>query len=115
MVSVEPKVASKFLYRGRIWVDAADFAVRHIEAQPAKNPSLWIKSTDIRHRYEKVGGFWLPDQDRTVSTLRLGGRALLNIDYQNYKILAARPLPPHCETAGTTAAKADSSRYPSGL
>ena len=115
VVGVKPKVASKFLYRGRIWVDAADFAVRHIEAEPAKNPSFWIKTTDIRHRYEKVGGFWLPAEDHTVSTLRLGGRALLTIEYQNYKVLAARPLPLHCETAGASPAKAPSSRYPCGF
>jgi hypothetical protein len=115
VVEVEPKVASKFLYRGRIWVDAADFAVRRIEAEPAKNPSFWIKSTNIRHRYEKVGDFWLPSEDHTVSSLRLGGKALLTIEYQNYKILAARHLPPHCEAAGASPAKNDSSRYPCGL
>jgi hypothetical protein len=111
VVDVEPKAMSKFLYRGRIWVDAADFAVRRIEAEPAKNPSFWIKSTAIRHSYEKVGGFWLPSEDHTVSTVRWGGSALLTIEYQSYKILAARPLPPHCENAGASPDKEDSSSY----
>ena len=46
ILALEPKVKSKFLYRGRIWVDGSDFAVTRIEAQPAKSPSL----LDHEHR-----------------------------------------------------------------
>jgi hypothetical protein len=92
-LAVEPKVPTKFLYRGRVWVNARDFAVCRLEAQPAKNPSIWIKRTDIRHAYLKVGDFWLPRENTTVSTMRLGGRATLTIEYQNYDILSARPVP----------------------
>ncbi len=91
-LAVEPKVPTKFLFRGRIWVNAMDFAVCRIEAEPAKNPSFWIKRTDIRHSYLKVGDFWLPKENTSVSTLRLGGRATLTIKYQNYEILSAHPL-----------------------
>ena len=61
-----------------------------IEAEPAKNPSFWIKKTEIHHAYLKVGEFWLPAENKTVSTLRLGGRATLTIKYQNYDIQTAR-------------------------
>jgi hypothetical protein len=86
MLSVEPVVASKLLYRGRIWVDAADFAVVKIEAQPAKNPSFWIARTDIRHTYSKTGDFWLPQQNRSESKVRVGGTAVLTIDYGTYTV-----------------------------
>ena len=92
-LGVEPRVPTKFLYRGRIWVNAKDFAVCRIEAQPAGNPSIWIKRTDIRHTYLKVGDFWLPKENTSVSMIRLGGRATLTIEYQNYEILSAHPLP----------------------
>src|SRR5205085_1904470 len=46
-LAVEPKVASKFLYRGKILVDARDFAVTRITGEPAKNPSFWIRQTQI--------------------------------------------------------------------
>ena len=89
-VSVEPKVPSKLLYRGKVWVDSKDFAVCRIQAEPSKNPSFWIKKTDIRHTYEKIGDFWLPAENVSVSAIRGGGRAVLTIKYQNYEILAAR-------------------------
>lgn len=94
MVAVEPKVPSKLLYRGKIWVDSRDFAVCRIEAEPSKNPSFWIKKTDIHHSYVKIGDFWLPSQNQSVSAIRGGGRAVLTIEYQNYEILAARALKP---------------------
>jgi phosphatidylinositol alpha 1,6-mannosyltransferase len=92
VLEVAPKTNNKFLYRGKIWVDARDFAVTRIEAEPAKNPSFWIKKSEIRHRYVKVGDFWLPAENHTESWIRLGGRADLSIEYKDYKVVDAAPL-----------------------
>jgi hypothetical protein len=92
ILSVEPRTNNKLLYRGKIWVDAEDFAVVRIEAVPAKNPSFWTKETKIEQAYKKVGNFWLPLSNRSTSTIRLGGRAYLSIDYQDYQIRAGGPL-----------------------
>lgn len=89
ILSVEPRTQNKLLYRGRIWVDAEDFAVVRIEGEPAKNPSFWIKDTKIEQVYSKVGNFWLPRSNRSTTLIRLGGRALFTIDYADYQITAA--------------------------
>lgn len=89
ILAVEPLTQNKLLYRGRIWVDAEDFAVVRIEAEPAKNPSFWTKETKIEQVYAKVGEFWLPLSNRSSSTIRLGGHAYFAIDYQNYQIMSA--------------------------
>jgi len=91
VLDVTPKSDNKFLYRGKIWVDAKDFAVTQIKAEPAKNPSFWIKKTEIEHRYGKIEGFWLPLENHSESVIRLGGRATLTIEYKDYKVMAARP------------------------
>jgi hypothetical protein len=57
---VEPRTKNKFLFRGRVWVDADDFAVVRLEAEPAKNPSFWTKDSLIEQSYVKVSDFWLP-------------------------------------------------------
>ena len=87
-----PKTKNKFLYRGKVWVDAKDFAVTRIEAEPAKNPSFWIKKTEIQHKYIKVNDFWFPAENRSESSIRLGGKAVLSIEYKDYKIKDAAPL-----------------------
>jgi outer membrane lipoprotein-sorting protein len=92
VLDLSPKTKNKFLYRGKIWVDAKDFAVVRIKGEPGKNPSFWIKKTDVEHRYMKVGNFWLPAENHTESVIRLGGTAHLSIAYKDYKILKAEPL-----------------------
>lgn len=92
VLKVSPRTKNKFLYRGKIWVDAKDFAVVKIEGEPAQNPSFFIKKTEVKHRYQKVGDFWLPAENHTISYLRFGGHAELSIEYQDYKIVAADPI-----------------------
>ena len=85
-LQVEPRRDEKFLYRGEICVNAADFAVESIDAEPARNPSFWIKKTRIEHRYRKVEQFWLPASNQTTTNVRLGGTATLRIDYASYEL-----------------------------
>jgi hypothetical protein len=87
ILDVEPITPSKFLYRGRIWVDGVDFAVARMEVQPGKNPSFWISRTVIHHVNTNVGGFWLPQQNRSETKVRVGGTAVMTIDYGTYRIV----------------------------
>ncbi|HTU51818.1 MAG TPA: hypothetical protein VMF56_14595 [Acidobacteriaceae bacterium] len=86
VLSVQPRKPNKYVYRGKIRVNDQDFAVCGIQAEPAQNPSFWIKSTRIHETYEKVGDFWLPEQNKSVSRIRIGGSATLTIQYQDYKV-----------------------------
>jgi outer membrane lipoprotein-sorting protein len=92
VLNLSPKTRNRFLYRGKIWVDAKDFAVVRIKGEPGKNPSVWIKKTEVEHRYVKVGEFWLPAENRTESVIRIGGVANLSIEYKDYRIVKAKPL-----------------------
>ena len=100
ILEIQPKVPNKFLYRGRIWVDDQDFAVCRIEGEPAKNPSIWITKTEIHHNYQKFEAFWLPVENQSVSSLRLGGRATLTITYRNYEINVVHPVKDNSASAG---------------
>ena len=86
VMQVGPLRKTKFLYRGTIWIDSQDFAVTRIEAQPAKNPSFWTIRSQIHHQYQKIGEFYLPALNETVTDVRLGGKAVLTIRYLDYKL-----------------------------
>ena len=86
VLSVKPRKNNQFLYQGKIWVDANDFAVARMEGQPAKSPSFWVKDTAIDSNWGKLGDFWLIQHNRSVSHIRMGGMATLNIDYTDYQI-----------------------------
>jgi hypothetical protein len=91
ILSVLPRSKNKFLYRGKVWVDAVDFAIVRIVAEPAKSPSFWIKKSMIEQTYVKVDSFWLPAGSRTETIVRLSGLAVLSIEYRDYKIVEADP------------------------
>jgi hypothetical protein len=84
-MEVEPISPSKFLIRGKIWVDTAEFALVKIDAEPARNPSFWISRTRIEQTFAKTGDFWLPERNRSESKVRIGGTAVFTVDYGTYR------------------------------
>ena len=87
VLDAQPLTENKFLFRGKIWVDAVDFAVVKMETEPARNPSFWISRTLIHCSSVKVDSFWLPRQVRTETKVRIGGTAVLTIDYGTYQVV----------------------------
>jgi hypothetical protein len=87
ILDVQPLTASKFLVKGKIWVDALEFAVVKMETEPAKSPSFWIARTLIHFTSAKTGGFWFPQQVRSETKVRIGGTAVLTIDYGSYQVV----------------------------
>ncbi|MEN6537199.1 MAG: hypothetical protein ABFD89_26315, partial [Bryobacteraceae bacterium] len=73
VLGIIPRTKNKFLIRGRIWVDAEDYAIARIEGSPAQNPSFWTRRIDVHHRYSRVGPFWLPAVNRSRAEVRVFG------------------------------------------
>ena len=70
----------------RVTDDGRVLAIVRIEGAPAKNPSFWIKSVRFAHSYQKVGLFWLPQSDTSVSDARIVGPTQLRIEYFDYVV-----------------------------
>jgi hypothetical protein len=84
-----PKRKDKYLFEGKIWIDANDYAVVRIEGHPAKKPSFWIQRADFVRQYQKIGNFWLPQRDETFVQIRLYGKKVLTIAHENYTVNGA--------------------------
>ena len=84
-IDVTPKRQEKTLFRGRIWVDAEDYALVRADGNPSKNPSFWTKSVHFVHIYQKSGPFWFPVSTESVTEARLFGTTGLTIEYFDYK------------------------------
>jgi hypothetical protein len=91
VLEIAPKRPTKFSIRGRIWVDAEDFAIARIEGQPGKNPSMWIHSVQIEQRYGRNGQFWLPSLNHSVAQARIFGATDVVIEYSGYKTNVREP------------------------
>lgn len=86
VLGITPKAASKYLLRGKAWVDATDFAVVRVEGQPVDDGSFWIRNTHVAQQYRKVAGFWLPAVNKADSDVRIFGAAHLTIESLDYEI-----------------------------
>ena len=98
VLDAQPRIKNKFLFRGRIWVDAKDFAVTRMEGEPAVNPSWWTLKTDFRRSYQKFGEFWLPESNESETKVRILGTAVLTINYGEYQITHAPSAKPDSDS-----------------
>ena len=85
VLDVIPKREEKSLFRGRIWVDAEDYAVARVEGEPAKKPSFWTHKVHFVQEYRKSGDYWFPVATTSVTDARVFGRTDVNIRYFDYK------------------------------
>ena len=85
VIQVLPKREDKYLFEGRIWIDAEDFAVVRVEGKPAKNPSFWTRSVHFVQQYHKSGDFWFPFTTESVTEARVFGKTEVTISYFDYQ------------------------------
>lgn len=90
IIDVIPKRHDKYLLRGRVWVDAEDYALARVEGEPAKNPSFWTRSVHFVQQYRKSGVFWVPVMTSSVTQARIFGTTEVTIRYFDYAPLSAR-------------------------
>ena len=105
VLDAQPRSKNKFLFRGRIWVNANDFAITRVEGEPAVNPSWWTIKTDFKRGYKKIDSFWLPESNESETKVRIFGTAVLSIEYRDYEITLARGATvasPHSEALAAT-------------
>lgn len=84
--AVTPKRKDKYLFEGKIWIAADDFAIVRIAGRPAKKPSFWINRADFVREYQRIDGFWLPLRDETYVEVKMYGRRVFTVDHEQYVI-----------------------------
>jgi negative regulator of sigma E activity len=91
VLEINPKRKEKYLFHGRIWVDAEDYALVRAEGSPAKNPSFWTKSTHFVQIYQKSGSLWFPRSTQSVTDAHIFGTTDVNIEYFDYAPKTTHP------------------------
>ena len=99
-IDIVPKRNEERLFKGRIWIDAEDYALVRAEGEPAKNPSFWTRSVHFVHTYRKSGPFWYPVSTESVTDVRIFGSTSLTISYIDYT-----PNPPQAPETATAVPK----------
>ncbi|MEJ2007453.1 MAG: hypothetical protein P8Z30_04720 [Acidobacteriota bacterium] len=94
ILNVTPKVKNKYLFKGRIWVDGKSFSIVRIEGQPSETLSWWTPKVNFVYQYKKVGEFWFPASNKTITHVRIFGHSLLTIHYKDYDLTDALRVQP---------------------
>jgi hypothetical protein len=90
VLEATPKRKDKLLVRGKVWVDSSDYAVVRIQGELVKPPSFFLRKVRITRDYGKVGDFWLPHSDESVSQLLMLGKSTMTVNYYDYSVQGQR-------------------------
>jgi hypothetical protein len=86
VVEAVPKRPDKYLFEGKVWIDANEFAIVKIAGHPAKKLSFWVTRADFVRQYQKIGDFWLPARDDTVVEVKIYGKKTLSIEHHTESV-----------------------------
>ncbi len=86
VLKVTPKHSSRYLMRGEIWVDAADFGISRIVGHPAKSFSFWVRDSQFVYEYSKIDSFWLPVTMVSEADSMLFGHTEVKVAYEQYRV-----------------------------
>lgn len=83
--AVKPRRKQAGLFKGSIYVDAANGRLCRAEGRLVKSPSFFIKRIDFVQDYKTVADFTFPVYMHSVALTRLVGRVVVNIVHRDYQ------------------------------
>ena len=86
MLEIKPKIKSKYLLDGKVWVNSADFQLVRMEGRAAASLSFWVGKPYIIFDFQKVGDFWLSARNQALTNARFIGPTQLTIEVQGYEL-----------------------------
>jgi len=93
LLGLTPKRKDKELIAGQAWIDKSTFAVRRIQGDLAKSPSMWIKKVHVAITFGDVGGNWLQTSLNAKADVRFIGTQTLTsnlVDFQTPEEVAQK-------------------------
>ncbi|MFA5908007.1 MAG: hypothetical protein WC815_04440 [Vicinamibacterales bacterium] len=79
------------IVRGAVVIDPADGRMVRIEGRLVKNPSFWIRNTDVVWKYGRVGDAVVPVEVSSTANVRLFGASTFRMTY-DYVMIGGRPV-----------------------
>jgi hypothetical protein len=86
VLEIKPKLKSKYLLDGKIWVDSTDHQLVRMEGRTAASLSFWVGKPYIVYDFQKVGDYWLAARNQAVADARFIGTIQLTIEVQGYEL-----------------------------
>ena len=86
VLEITPRRSSEYLFKGRLWVDAHDFAIVQLTGTASKSAFFLAKAADVSRQYTEIEGLPMATHAQAVSGSALLGQTVVKVDYSNYRI-----------------------------
>ncbi len=68
-----PKRDDKSLIKANVWVDSKSFDILHVEGEPVRSPSFWLKDLHVAFDFGEVAGMWMQTAVQATARVRFAG------------------------------------------
>jgi outer membrane lipoprotein-sorting protein len=86
VLDISPRRASQFLFNGKIWVDARDYAIAQLKGTASKSAFFLASAAQVTRQYDEMNGLPMATHAEAISGSGLLGQTVVKIDYINYQI-----------------------------
>lgn len=85
VLSILPKHKSKYLLKGKVWIDVHALEPVQMEGRPTASVSFWVGEPKIHEKFAKRSSVWVPIRMTARSSGFLLGSSELTVDYYEYQ------------------------------
>jgi hypothetical protein len=83
---VKPREKRAGLFKGKVYIDVYSGSMLRAEGRLVKTPSVFIKDVEFTQDYAQVGDFNLVSHIHSVTDTRIIGRAIVDINHDDYRV-----------------------------
>lgn len=86
VLDITPRRNSEYLFKGKLWVDAHDFAIVQLKGTASKSAFFLARAAEVSRQYAEFEGMPMATHAEAVSGSALLGQTVVKVDYSNYRI-----------------------------
>jgi hypothetical protein len=86
VLDITPRRNSQYLFKGKLWVDAHDFAIVQLRGTASKSAFFLASAAEVVRQYDDMNGLPMATHAQAVSGSSLLGQTVVKIDYTNYQL-----------------------------
>src|SRR5579863_4772892 len=86
VLDITPRRNSEYLFKGKLWVDAQDFAVVQLQGTASKSAFFLASAAEVSRQYDEMDALPMATHAQAVSGSALLGQTVVKIDYSNYQL-----------------------------
>jgi hypothetical protein len=86
VLDITPRHPSQYLFKGKLWVDAHDFAIVQLKGTASKSAFFLASAAEVVRQYDELSGLPMATHAQAISGSSLLGQTVVKIDYTNYQL-----------------------------